>query len=275
MTPAPPTSPQASASGDAPLKIDRRGALATLALDRPALHNAFDDALIAALTEALRALGTDPSVRAVVLAGNGPSFSAGADLGWMRRMALAPETENRADAEKLATLMRALDELPKPTIARVHGAAFGGGVGLVACCDIAIGVPEAKFGLTETRLGLVPAAISPFVIAAIGARQARRWFQSAEIFDAAEALRIGLLHAVVPAEELDAVVRRQCELLLKVGPTAIAEAKALVRRVSAGGHDASTLDRDNAALIAQLRVSPEGQEGLSAFLDKRKPRWDN
>lgn len=270
-----PSAPRQPASAVAPLAIDRRGAVATLTLDRPALHNAFDDVLIAALTEALRALGTDPSVRAVVLAGNGPSFSAGADLNWMRRMAQASEAENRADAGRLAALMRTLDELPKPTIARVHGAAFGGGVGLIACCDIAIGVPEAKFGFTEAKLGLVPAAISPFVIAAIGARQARRWFQSAEVFDAAEALRIGLLHAVVLAPALTAAVQRQGELLLKAGPAAVAEAKALVRRVSAGGFDAATLDRDNAALIARLRVSPEGQEGLSAFLDKRKPRWDN
>ncbi|HVR82519.1 MAG TPA: enoyl-CoA hydratase-related protein, partial [Luteimonas sp.] len=171
----------------------------------------------------------------------------------------------------LARLMRALDELPKPTIARVHGAAFGGGVGLVACCDIAIGTPEAKFGLTESKLGLLPAVISPYVIAAIGARQARRWFATAEIFDAAEAQRIGLLHDVVNATALDTAVQRQIDLLLKAGPIAAASAKALVRRVASQtdrDHDA-----DNAALIAKLRVSPEGQEGLTAFLDKRKPSW--
>jgi methylglutaconyl-CoA hydratase len=168
--------------------------------------------------------------------------------------------------------MRTLDSLPMPTIARVHGAAFGGGVGLVACCDIAIGTPEAKFGLTESRLGLLPAVISPYVVAAIGARQARRYFATAEIFDAAEALRIGLLHQVVAADELDAAVQRQLDLLTRAAPLAAAEAKALVRRVATGG-DPASVDAANAELIARLRVSPEGQEGLSAFLDKRKPMW--
>ncbi|MFC4728821.1 enoyl-CoA hydratase-related protein [Coralloluteibacterium thermophilus] len=259
-------------SGTDGLRIERDGAVARLVLARPALHNAFDDALIAALTAALSALDADPDVRAVVLAGDGPSFSAGADLNWMRRMAVASEEENRSDAEGLARLMRSLDALSKPTIARVHGAAFGGGVGLVACCDIAIGVPEAKFGLTETRLGLVPAAISPFVVAAIGARQARRWFQTAEVFDAAEAHRIGLLHQVVEPDALDAAVARQCALLAKAGPLAVAEAKRLVARVAAGPA-APGMDAANAALIARLRVSPEGQEGLAAFLDKRAPAW--
>jgi methylglutaconyl-CoA hydratase len=168
--------------------------------------------------------------------------------------------------------MRTLDELPKPTIARVHGAAFGGGVGLVACCDIAIGTQEAKFGLTESKLGLLPAVISPYVIAAIGARQSRRYFATAEIFDAAEALRIGLLHQVVAADDLDAAVQRQIDLLLKAAPLAAAQAKSLVRGVAAGG-EGESIDMANAELIARLRVSPEGQEGLSAFLDKRKPAW--
>ncbi|MDO5609894.1 MAG: enoyl-CoA hydratase-related protein, partial [Pseudomonadota bacterium] len=162
--------------------------------------------------------------------------------------------------------------LPKPTIARVHGAAFGGGVGLVACCDIAIGVPEAKFGLTEAKLGLLPAVISPYVVNAIGARNARRYFASAEIFDAAEAQRIGLLHEVAAADALDAAVERQIDLLLKAGPIAAASAKQLVRNVLAHT-DGERHDADNAALIARLRVSPEGQEGLAAFLDKRKPNW--
>jgi methylglutaconyl-CoA hydratase len=168
--------------------------------------------------------------------------------------------------------MRTLDELPKPTIARVHGAAFGGGVGLVACCDIAIGAEGAKFGLTESRLGLLPAVISPYVIAAIGARQARRWFATAEVFDAAQAQRIGLLHEVVAADALDAAVERQAALLLKAGPLAGAQAKALVRDV-AWRRDRDAIDAANADLIARLRVSPEGQEGLTAFLDKRPPAW--
>lgn len=255
-----------------PLLSLRDGPVARLRMNRPELHNAFDAMLIAALTGALEGLAGDDEIRVVVLEGDGPSFSAGADLNWMRGMASASEAENREDALALARLMRTLDELPKPTIARVHGAAFGGGVGLVACCDIAIATPEAKFGLTESKLGLLPAVISPYVIAAIGARQARRWFATGELFDAATALQIGLLHGVVPTGELDAAVERQIALLLKAGPQASAQAKALVRRV-AGQSDRDRLDADNASLIAHLRVSPEGQEGLSAFLEKRKARW--
>lgn len=255
-----------------PLLSLRHGPVARLRMNRPELHNAFDAMLIAALTGALEGLAHDDEVRVVVLEGDGPSFSAGADMNWMRGMAAAGETENRDDALALARLMRTLDELPKPTIARVHGAAFGGGVGLVACCDIAIATTEAKFGLTESKLGLLPAVISPYVIEAIGPRQARRWFATAELFDAATALHIGLLHAVVPASELDAAIERQIALLLKAGPLASAHAKALVRRV-AGERDRDRLDADNASLIAQLRVSPEGQEGLGAFLDKRKAHW--
>ena len=256
------------------LELLREGAVLRLRMNRPALHNAFDAGLIAELTVALAAAGADPAIRVLVLEGAGASFSAGADLNWMRGMAAASEADNREDSLALARLMRTLDELPRPTIARVHGAAFGGGVGLVACCDIAIGVPGAKFGLTESKLGLLPAVISPYVIAAIGPRQARRWFASAEIFDAQTALQIGLLHQVVPEEELDAALQRQVDLLLKAGPIATANAKTLVIRV-AGESDRDILDSDNANLIAKLRVSQEGQEGLSAFLDKRAPSWAN
>ncbi len=254
------------------LMVRQAGAVARLRLNRPEVHNAFDDGLITTLTTELRRLGGDPGVRIVVLEAGGASFSAGADLNWMRGMARMSEAENRTDALALAALMRTLDELPKPTIARVQGAAFGGGVGLVACCDIAIGVPEAKFGLTESKLGLLPAVISPYVLNAIGPRQARRWFATAELFDAAEALRIGLLHQVVAADALDAAVERQVDLLLKAGPVATASAKELVRDTCAHA-DGSRHDADNAALIARLRVSPEGQEGIGAFLDKRKPGW--
>ena len=250
----------------------REGAVLRLRLNRPTLHNAFDAGLIAELTAALVQAGTDASVRVVVLEGAGASFSAGADLNWMRGMAAASEAENREDSLALARLMRTLDELPKPTIARVHGAAFGGGVGLIACCDIAIGVADAKFGLTESKLGLLPAVISPYVIAAIGTRQARRWFATAEIFDAATALQVGLLHQVVTMEQLDDAVQRQVSLLLKAGPHASASAKSLVRQVAAQS-DRDVLDETNATLIAGLRVSAEGQEGLSAFLDKRPPTW--
>ncbi len=254
------------------IELSIEAGIARLTLARPAIHNAFDDALIAELTAALVNLGADTAVRAVVLSGAGASFSAGADLGWMRRMARAGESENRDDARRLAVLMRTLDELPKPTIARVNGAAFGGGVGLVACCDIAIGADTAKFGLTETRLGLVPAVISPYVIAAIGARHARRLFLTAEIFTADEAHRIGLLHRVVPAAQLDAAVQAEVDRLLAAGPIAVAEAKHLVRRIAHHPAHPET-DAHNADLIARLRVSPEGQEGLTAFFEKRKPGW--
>ena len=257
------------------LSSSTRGGVAHLRMERPDLHNAFDAGLIAELTAALATAGDDAAVRVVVLSGAGASFSAGADLNWMRDMAAAGEAENREDALALARLMRTLDELPKPTIARVHGAAFGGGVGLVACCDIAIGLAGAKFGLTESRLGLLPAVISPYVIAAIGPRQARRWFATAEMFDAAEAHRIGLLHEVAAdVDALDGAVERQVALLLKAGPVAGAAAKRLVRDVALQP-DRDLLDHLNAKLIAGLRVSPEGQEGLSAFLDKRAPAWTN
>ena len=253
------------------LELHRHSGIAHLTLARAEVHNAFDDVLIAELTTALEAIDNDPDLRVLVLTGAGTSFSAGADLGWMRRMTQAGADENRDDALRLAMLMRTLDGLSKPTIARVNGAAFGGGVGLVACCDIAIAADTATFALSEVKLGLVPAVISPYVIAAIGARQARRWFQSAEAFNAVEAMRIGLLHAVVPTDALDAAVQRQCALLLKAGPIAVAEAKSLVRRAAAA--DADALDAANAELIARLRISPEGQEGLGAFLDKRAPAW--
>lgn len=251
--------------------IDASGR-ATLTLNRPELHNAFDDALIAELTTALRELEANPQVRVVILAANGKSFSAGADLNWMRRMADYSEAENLADSRALAELMATLNHLAKPTLALVQGAAYGGGVGLVACCDIAIASSSARFGLTESRLGLLPAVISPYVIEAIGPRQARRWFATGEHFDAETALRIGLVHQLVEPERLDEAVQRQLALLDKAGPIASSSAKQLVRQVR-DSHDRDALDRDNAALIARLRVSAEGQEGLGAFLDKRAPHW--
>jgi methylglutaconyl-CoA hydratase len=246
----------------------------TLTMDRAEVHNAFNAELIARLTDALVTADADPAVRAVVLAANGPSFSAGADLNWMREMAGYGEAENLADAGRLATLMRTLAYLGKPTLARVQGSAFGGGVGLLACCDIAIGVPAAKFALTEVRLGLVPAVISPYVIAAIGARQARRYFQTAETFDASRARELGLLHEVVEPEQLDAAVARELKLLKAGGPTALKEAKTLVTRIEGRTlTQQQALDAETATLIARLRVSAEGQEGLGAFLARRKPAW--
>ena len=256
------------------VQLTRSGAVARITLDRPRVHNAFDDALIARLTAALESVARDEGVRAVVLTGNGASFSAGADVEWMRGMAGANAEANRADALRLAKLMRTLNFLPKPTIARVNGAAYGGGVGLVACCDIAIGVEGAKFSLSEVKLGLVPAVISPYVIAAIGMRHARRLFVSGEVFDAAHAARIGLLHECVAAEALDDAVDRSLHFLAKGGPIAQREAKQLALRI--GGATPESFERfddSNADLIARLRVSREGQEGLSAFLDKRHPRW--
>ena len=254
--------------------ITDRAGVRTLAMHRPEVHNAFDDALIVELTAAIEAAGHDPAVRAIVLTGDGASFSAGADLNWMRGMAQASEAENRDDSLRLARLMRSLQFCPKPTLARVNGAAYGGGVGLVACCDIAIGVDGAKFALSEVKLGLVPAVISPYVVAAIGLRQARRLFLTGEVFDAAEAQRIGLLHQVVAPGALDEAVAFALKLLAKTGPQAQREAKHLAYRI--GGldeHAAERADQRNAELIARLRVSPEGQEGLTAFLDKRAPAW--
>jgi methylglutaconyl-CoA hydratase len=256
------------------VQITNLAGVRTLAMHRPDVHNAFDDALIAGLTAAIEDASRDPTVRAVVLTGSGASFSAGADLNWMRGMAKASEAENRDDSLRLARLMRSLQFCPKPTLARVNGAAYGGGVGLVACCDIAIGTDGAKFGLTEVKLGLVPAVISPYVIAAIGLRQARRLFLSGEVFDATEAQRIGLLHQVVAPAALDDAVAATLKLLAKAGPEAQRQAKQLAFRM--GGldeHTAERTDHHNAELIAHLRVSPEGQEGLTAFLDKRAPAW--
>ena len=256
------------------LGIKHDGPVAILQMQRPEVHNAFDARLIAEMTDALLQLDRDASVRAVVLTGAGSTFSAGADLNWMQGMARAGELENRRDSLRLAKLMHTLAFLSKPTIAKVNGSAYGGGVGLVACCDIAIGAEGAKFSLSEVKLGLVPAVISPYVIAAIGARQAQRYFLSAEVFAAEEAKRIGLLHDAVPGAELDAAVDRVLHWLLKGGPLAQREAKQLVHKLGGDTPAAQTdIDRDNARLIARLRVSPEGQEGLAAFLDKRPPTW--
>jgi methylglutaconyl-CoA hydratase len=250
--------------------VDARG-IATLTLARAEVHNAFDDALIASLTAEIGRLGK-ADIRAIVLAAEGKSFSAGADLNWMKRMAAYTEAENRRDADALAELMRALNECPKPTIARVQGAAFGGGVGLVACCDMAAAAETATFCLSEVKLGLIPAVISPYVARAMGTRAARRYFLTAEIFGAAEAHRLGLVHEVTAPEALDAGVEALLAKLLAAGPAALAECKALIARVAEGDVDAAMI-ADTAARIARIRVSPEGREGIAAFLAKRKPAW--
>jgi methylglutaconyl-CoA hydratase len=246
--------------------------VATVTLARPEVHNAFDEALIADLTRALKALDADPAVRVVVLAGQGRSFCAGADLTWMQRMAGYDHAANLADAGALAAMLAALDRSAKPTIARVHGAAYGGGVGLIACCDIAIAAEEATFALSEARLGLIPATIGPYVVAAIGRRAARRYFLTAERFGAAEALAVGLVHAVVPAAGLDARVREIVDQLLAAGPRAQAESKALIRAVAGRAID-DTVIADTVEWIAAVRASPEGREGIAAFLERRPPAW--
>jgi methylglutaconyl-CoA hydratase len=255
------------------LDTDSRG-VATLTLNRPDKRNAFDDTIIAELTQKLVQLNSDKSVRVIILTGAGKSFSAGADIHWMRSMTNYSEEENIEGALALAELMAVLDHLGKPTIARVNGAAFGGGVGLVACCDIAVGTPHARMALTEVKLGLVPAVIAPYVVRTIGPRQARRYFQTAEVMDAETARALGLLHEVVAEEMLDARVAAFVNALLAAGPRALMAAKALVAMSAEAGESAADLlKRRTAELIAQLRVSEEGQEGLSAFLEKRKPEW--
>lgn len=246
--------------------------IATLTLCRPDSHNAFDDRLIADLTAALQQFDADPDVRVVVLAAQGKSFSAGADLGWMQRMAQYDETQNVADARALAELMRTLNELSKPTVARVQGSAFGGGVGLIACCDIAVGVYDAQFALSEARLGLIPAVISPYVIAAIGARQARRYFLTGERFDAEHAQAMGLLHKIGYADELDAMVTEVVDALLECGPAAQTSCKQLIQRV-AHGSDFGDLVEFTAQAIAKTRSSSEGRDGIQSFLQKRSPGW--
>ncbi len=254
------------------IELELRPAIAVLTLNRPEVHNAFDQKLISELTAALRRLDRDPSVRAVVLAGAGKGFCAGADLHWMREMAGYSRAQNLADANALARMLATLNRMSKPTIARVHGAAYGGGVGLVACCDIALGTPEATFALSEARLGLIPATISPYVVEAIGARAARRYFLTGERFGADEAYRLGLLHELVPLPELDARINDILGALLITGPAAQAECKDLIRAVASRRIDARLI-ADTARRIARVRASPEAKEGVDAFLNKRKASW--
>jgi len=253
------------------VSIDPRGA-ATLTLNRPEVHNAFDDLLIRGFTRKLAELDADNSVRVVVLAARGKSFSAGADLNWMRRMSEYSETENREDARRLAALMQTLYRLRKPTVARIQGAAFGGGVGLIACCDVAVAAAGATFSLSEIKLGLVPAVISPYVVRAMGERHARRYMLTAERFDAAEALRTGLIHEVVDAGALVARVDALVTQLLGNGPHAMAAVKSLIERVSGGAIDEAMVE-ETAIRIASVRASAEGRQGVAAFLEKRPPAW--
>jgi methylglutaconyl-CoA hydratase len=252
------------------IQVTRRVAVVRLAREK--VRNAFNEAMIGELRGAFERLGADPGVRAIVLAARGPAFCAGADLDWMRRMAGYSFDENRADARALADMLRTIHACPKPTVARVHGDAYAGGMGLVAVCDVAVAASTASFCLSETRLGLIPATISPYVIRAMGEQAARRYALTAERFDAAEALRLGFVHAVAPADALDARVDAVLEALMQTSGAAVSAAKQLVREVAGRPVD-DALVADTAERIAAIRCSDDGREGVRAFLDKRKPRW--
>ena len=254
------------------LEIELNGPVATIWMNRPDLHNAFDETLIAELTAACIALDEDEDVRVVVLAGRGKSFSAGADLNWMKRAANNGVDENLNDARALARMLRVLAKLKKPTIARVQGAALGGGTGLTAACDIAVASSKAFFATSEVKFGIIPSAISPYVARAIGARQAYRYFQSAERIDATRARELGLVHETVDPDQLDAKVQEIVEALLQGGPLAQAAAKDLIRAVDNQPIN-DNLVEETTHRIAHLRATPEAKEGIAAFLDKRQPNW--
>ena len=254
------------------LRIATQNRVATIVLSRPDVRNAFNDEVIAELSQAFVQLGDAPEVRAIVLMAEGPAFCAGADLNWMRRMADYTRDENIEDAGKLAFMLRAIYECPKPTIARVQGDVYAGGMGLVAACDMAVSVDTANYCLSEVKLGLIPATISPYVIRAMGARAAHRYFLTAERFSAAEALRIGFVHEVVPADQLDAKVGELVNALVAASPNAVRECKKLVQDVAE--RDITRLLIDHTVEgIADIRASDEGKEGVQAFLQKRKPAW--
>lgn len=248
------------------------GAIATVTLNRPEVRNAFNDEVITEMTALFAALAEREEVRCIVLAGNGPAFCAGADLNWMKRMAGYTRDENVADAAALAHMLKAIYRCPKPTIARIQGDVYAGGTGLVAACDIAVSVDTAQYCLSEVKLGLIPATISPYVIRAMGARAAHRYFLTAERFSAAEALRIGFVHEVVKADQLDAKVGEIAQALVQAGPEAVKACKALVQDVADRNITQLLIDR-TVQNIADIRVSDEGREGIQAFLGKRKPNW--
>ena len=244
----------------------------TIALNRPEIRNAFNDVLIGEIREAFEAVSRRTDVRCVVLAAHGPAFCAGGDLNWMRRMADYTREQNLADAGGLAAMLRAIDQCPHPTIARVQGDVFAGGLGLVSACDVAVCADSATFCLSEVKIGLIPATISPYVVRAIGARASRRYFLTAERFSAAEAHRIGLVHESVPMDQLDASVQAVVQALCANSPMAVKDAKRLVDTV-AGQDINEALIATTVAGIADSRASADGKEGVQAFLDKRKPAW--
>jgi methylglutaconyl-CoA hydratase len=246
--------------------------VATVTLNRPDVRNAFNETTIAELTQAFRDLGGNMDVRAIVLAANGPAFCAGADLNWMKKMAGYTREENRADAAQLAEMLRVIYRCPKPVVAKIQGDCYAGGMGLVAACDIAVAADTANFCLSEVKLGLIPATISPYVIKAMGENAARRYFLTAERFSASEAQRIGFVHRVTPSDGLDAAVADLLKALVANSPNAVKEAKRLVQEV-AGREIADALIADTAERIADIRASDEGKEGVRSFLEKRKPSW--
>jgi methylglutaconyl-CoA hydratase len=253
------------------LRLEKRGPVARVVLARAAARNAFDDRVIAELTRAFGELGSDAGVRVVVLSGDGPCFCAGADVAWMRKAGSYSRAENEADAQKMARMLRAIDACPKPVVALAHGAAIGGGVGLVAAADIAIAAEGTVFSLAEVRLGILPSVISPYVLRAIGPRSARDLFLTGDRFDAREALRIGLVHQVVAAGDLEEAGRRKVASLLASGPEAVGLAKKLIEQVTGKNPDEAMAL--TVATIAERRASAEAKEGLTAFLEKRKPSW--
>ena len=251
---------------------DPRG-VGNVTLNRADVHNAFDDVLIKDLTNAIQAFEQDDSVRVICLRSTGKSFSAGADLNWMKRMAGYSWQQNYQDSLGLATLMQTLASTTKPTIGVIQGAAFGGGVGLVACCDIALASDKASFCLSEVKLGLIPAVISPYVIAAIGERAAKRYFVTAERFNADTALRLGLVHELFEAEQLESEAEKIIDAILANGPVAVYEAKKLIAKVANQPIEEEII-RFTAQKISDIRASAEGKEGVTAFLEKRSPNWD-
>ncbi len=256
----------------ATLQISIAAGVATVTLNRPEVRNAFNDEVIAELSAAFTRLGNNPDVRAIVLAASGPAFCAGADLNWMRRMADYTRAENLADAAQLAEMLRVIYTCPKPTVARVQGDVYAGGMGLLAVCDMAVSADSASFCLSEVRLGLIPATISPYVIRAMGARAAHRYFLTAERFDAVQALRIGFVHAVVAPEQLDDKINQLVRNLVNASPNAVEECKTLLHNVAGKELDAALITR-TVESIANIRASDEGREGVQSFLQKRKPNW--
>lgn len=254
------------------LLVDITRAVATVTLNRPEMRNAFNEVMVTELKHVFEELGENPDVRVIVLAAKGALFCAGADLNWMKKMAGYSTEENFEDAERLAKMMYQVYRCPKPVIAQIQGDSYGGGMGLIAACDIAVAAEQARFCLSEVKLGLTPATISPYVIRAMGERAARRYFVSAEQFSANEAHRIGFVHEVVAAEQLNAAVEELAQAIVNNGPNAVIETKCLVAEVSHADID-EELWADTAERIAAIRTSDEGREGIAAFLEKRKPDW--